>query len=421
MIDIAGVALHVAAMKRNQWKSAGELRRIREEKLRSLVRHCKANVPFYKRLHDGLPDIRDMSDLESIKPLMKEDIRGREKELIARNAGGKLTEMRSSGSTGIPLSTYLTGRESAYILAIEAHQYTEAGLSPFHKQARICDYRLGDGVLQRLGLFRRSYIDVQGDLEGIYGDIAGIRPDVIHGYPSVLTPLARMNAGRMKVKIVFSASETLPDNARRAITSSFGCDLRNMYGSMETSWIAWECEEGSMHINSDSLIAEVVDKDGMQAAEGAKGAILITPLWKKAMPLLRYRVGDRGAISHGCGCGRESQIFSSLEGREDDWIVLPSGKVRSARSINLMDDIRGFGEYQIVQEQRDCFVFRYSPLGGPLDERTRAEITRRIKAGCLGEPVRVEFEEAKPRRGAAGKIRTVISKVRMARDTTAWA
>jgi phenylacetate-coenzyme A ligase PaaK-like adenylate-forming protein len=103
--------------------------------------------------------------------------------------------------------------------------------------------------------------------------------------------------------------------------------------------------------------------------------------------------------------------LKNLEGRSDDVLVLPSGKVRSARSINLMDDLSELAAYQIIQEKVDLFIFRYAPVR-VLDESVKNEIRRRIRNGCLGEDVTVEFEEVgRIRRDTTGKIRTVVSKV----------
>jgi phenylacetate-CoA ligase len=272
--------------------------------------------------------------------------------------------------------------------------------------------------MQRLGIFRRRYIHVQDSIKDIYGKLVTLRASALHSYPSIMAPLARLNlaqGGKLRFRMAFSASEALPDGARKTITESFGCDLRNMYGTTETSWVAWECEKGSMHVHP-SVIVEAVDERGARVKEGNEGNLLITTLWKQAMPLIRYRVGDRGSLGGRCGCGRGLQVLSSIMGREDDYIILPSGAGVSARAINLMDDVPGLREYQIVQERPELLVFRYCPVSGSLSDRWRQEITERMLKGCLGEAVAVEFEEAdRMARGAGGKLRTVISKVQATR------
>jgi phenylacetate-coenzyme A ligase PaaK-like adenylate-forming protein len=75
--------------------------------------------------------------------------------------------------------------------------------------------------------------------------------------------------------------------------------------------------------------------------------------------------------------------------------------------------MRCSSDYQIIQEKEDFFVFRFVPAGKGISESEKAEIVRRIKRGCLGEEVKVEFEEVSEiKRGRTMKRKTVISKVK---------
>ena len=141
--------------------------------------------------------------------------------------------------------------------------------------------------------------------------------------------------------------------------------------------------------------------------------MVLTTLWKRSMPLIRYKIGDRAAFGEKCRCGRGTHTLKSIEGRIDDLIVLPSGKVRSSFSIDEFGDMACLKEYQIIQEKENLFLFRHVPRGVPLSGSAKSSISQRIRDGCLGEDVRIEFEEVDTiPRGRTGKLRSVMSKVR---------
>jgi phenylacetate-CoA ligase len=210
---------------------------------------------------------------------------------------------------------------------------------------------------------------------------------------------------------VFSSAETLTDNARRLISGSFGCDLRNFYGSTEAAWIAWECEKGGMHLH-DSVIAEIVDSKGRPVPRGGSGSLVLTPTWKRAMPFIRYDTGDIASLGPSCRCGRGTPVLGSLEGRSDDFIVMPSGMVRSARFVDLsIRDLPGILLYQAYQPEAGSLEFRIVP-SGKFTNDSRERLLKRLKAS-FPEPMEITIEVVdRIARGKSGKIRSVISKVK---------
>jgi phenylacetate-CoA ligase len=173
--------------------------------------------------------------------------------------------------------------------------------------------------------------------------------------------------------------------------------------------MGWECpERKSLHI-CPSFKFDIVGEEGEPAE---KGDILVTSLVNHAMPLLKYRIGDRGSWGGHCSCGRSWPVLKSLEGRNDDIILLPSGKRRSAFSLFCMYSIPGLRYFQIVQEQTNHFVFRHVTNGGPLPISSKKEIVEKITRACLGENVTVEFEQVDSiKKGRTGKLKSFVSKV----------
>jgi phenylacetate-CoA ligase len=404
-MNLLSCAMHLARLKVEQWQEPRLIRESQEKRLKALLGHCAANVPRYRDY-----DARSIEDLAELDIVTKEDVRDSPQEFMARNVSGPLEKLHTSGSTGMPLTICHTAEEAAYCYSAESFQLMEAGFTPLDRMARICDFTAKPNVLQRMGLFRTYNIHVKDSIERIYQKLEELRPSVLHCSPSIMAQLARCNKG-LGLRLAFSGMEVLTPGTRRLIRSSFGCQIRDIYGSVETSWIAWECERGSMHVHP-STIVEVVDRHGRAVEDGEEGMLVMTPLWKKAMPLLRYRLGDRGSLGKRCPCGRGTQVLSSILGRDDDCVLLPSGRSVSARSFNFFEDAP-VREYQVMQESRKRIVFRYVPLAGPLGPEWEEEVKNRLMKGCLGEITDIGFEEAQTLRQRPGaKLRTVVSKAR---------
>ncbi len=391
----------VLTFRREQWRSPEGLREAQDKKLAKILAAAR-KTPFYaSRIHPT-------SILSEMPVTTKNDIRSTQDFLTTSS---KLHKASTSGSTGVPIDVYFDEDALSARAAGLAFAQMEFGRSPFDLFAEISDAEYSSlPGLATLGIFRKMHLSVFEDEEKNFALLQKAKPDILGWYPSIVGMMARLNeeAGNpVNLKSVFCGAEMLTRERRKLIGESFSCPVFNQYGSVEFGTIAFECKEHSLHVHPNCL-AEIVDNQN-KPAKGL-GRLLITGLFNTAMPLLRYAVGDLAAWGK-CTCGRGLPVLGRLEGREDDLVTLPSGKKRSARSINLLDDIRQVKSYQIVQEKEDLFVFRYSPAKG-FDESVRKEIAKRIRRGCLGEDIKVEFEEAEIARGRTGKISTVLSKVR---------
>ncbi|MEW6722394.1 MAG: AMP-binding protein [Candidatus Micrarchaeota archaeon] len=378
------------------------------------------DTKYYSGRMEGMP-LRDITeDLSLLPPTPKEDVQANPGAFLRVGAvPDALLALKTSGTTGTPLELMVDQDALNHRVALKYAVETGFGLSPFDLFAEI-SHKAPEPhpLISRTGLFRRAALSVFDDERKNFAEIRRLRPRVLGWYPSAITVLAMLNArqGRpLRLKSVFCGSEMLSDNARAFISESFSCPVFNHYGAVEFAAIAWECpEEHSLHVNSTSCRVEIVDSKGKPKKSGT-GDILITGLRNSAMPLIRYRIGDRGSWGRECGCGRGLPVLKTLEGRANDVLVLPSGKLRNPVSIDIMYGIPGIRAYQIVQEREDHFVFNYVPDGAGMPESSEKEVRERVARACLGERVRVEFCPLESiARGGSGKMRTVISKVKPA-------
>lgn len=412
--QIVDVVRLLAGMRFSQWKSTAELEEMQSRKLEELAAYSAKNVPYYRKL---LSDkrVRSIEDLASLPILKKEDIRMNPASFISSAFDrGRLKKLTTSGSTGMPLEIYHSPAESAYGPAFEIHQLIEAGVGPLDRLAYITKEASRPNILNRFGLFRRDCVEFRSP-EQLMNDLRALGPDVIRGTPSFIIPLAHRNmkADRpLRLAKVFCFSEVLSDTARSLIGESFGCRVFDSYGSIETSWITWECDKGSRHLYSDQIIAEVVDGEGNPLQEGQFGNIVLTPLWQRAMPLIRYNLGDRTALGPKCRCGRGSHVLRAIEGRNNDFIILPSGNACSAHLVSFnIRDCSGILQFQSEQSDTGRILIKIVPVGRPRAS-IESDVKRRLE-GVFPEKLRIDVEYVDSLKSdGRGKLRDFVSRLK---------
>ena len=158
------------------------------------------------------------------------------------------------------------------------------------------------------------------------------RIDYINGYTSSLACFARFLEERNiclrevcpSLKVAIITAELLNEDVRELMKKSFGVPVANEYGASEVGIIAIENNNFKWQLSDEILHIEIVDGNGNPLPPGQSGRILITSLFNMAMPIIRYEIGDVGTISDDKTEGKS--VLHSLEGRTNDFALLPSGK-----------------------------------------------------------------------------------------------
>ena len=140
--------------------------------------------------------------------------------------------------------------------------------------------------------------------------------------------------------------------------------------SPDDASIATECDHGSLHINPRYIIEVVRYGDGQPCPPGKTGKLLITDLFNDATPLIRYQIGDLGAVEwRDCACGRSGPCLTELAGRITDLIVLPSGRrTPSTAFMVVLQNIDGINQFRTYRRRDQEFEVNYT--GRVLDETT---------------------------------------------------
>jgi phenylacetate-CoA ligase len=169
----------------------------------------------------------------------------------------------------------------------------------------------------------------------------------------------------------------------------------NTYGNTELCGLIQQCEHQGMHLNSDYAFLEILDKDGRPVEKGETGDLVWTGFINHSMPLLRYRIGDRGAwlALQECPCGRKSALVDPGVSRESDLLYAADGRVFSPRAVNqVLKSATAFRFCQFVQRQKGHVLVR--AVGDGLRAQEELSGVRLGIVSLLGASTIVEAELA---------------------------
>jgi len=410
-------------LRRESVLDADSLKRLQDALLARLAKSA-AKTGFYRHLSPpsggsnsnqpptsgGMP-----VDLESFPITEREDVRlGPDGFFACDETRHHLTSM-TSGSSGTPVEVRSDREATAWRNALSIASLLDAGVKPMSLCARIHRKESAPGRIRMHYFFRMLGLSLFDDERANLTAIRKFGPQSLICCSSYAQFMAKENdyaEKPVKFKQVICGSEVTGENARREISRSFSCPVFDVYGCHEFGHMAWECpEEHSMHVSSRFII-EIVDGRGRPARNGP-GEVLVTALHNHAMPLIRYRIGDRASWGKECPCGRGLPVIASIEGRTNEVFALPGGGIRPAACFSNIESLNGrVKSFQLIQEREDLFVLRFVPCGKGLDDSVRGDVESIVRKACGGARILVEFEEAQriPRE-ENGKFRKFYSKV----------
>jgi phenylacetate-CoA ligase len=412
-------------LRRRVRMSPDELRRLQSRRLKRLAAYAYAQVPYYRRLFDSAgvtpEQIQTVDDLRHIPITRKDSYRATpQSDRIASNMMQRgLLSQRTGGSTGIPLDVYFTAEEYDYHALLTLRSELEVGVSLQHHAVIIDAVSPNHQVrwFERLGILRKSFIDLWMPLPSQVAQLRRMRPSVLIGYAThvrLLAQYARANGIRdVQFEYVFTTSEPLTEESRALIEEAFGTKVYARYDAWETFLIGWECErhEG-WHMDEDHLVVECL-KDGEQTV--GPGEVVVTNLDFHAMPLLRYALDDVATLDpKPCPCGRSFARIRTLHGRSPDVIRLPDGRMLDMLVVNLIfKHMEGVNQYRLVQETADAFRLEIVPAPDFSQSLLSAVAMRFVEHCGRGLSLRVEMVDRIPH-GPSGKRDYLVSELQRA-------
>jgi phenylacetate-CoA ligase len=413
--------------------TAAEVAELQAARLRDFVRYTYLQVPYVRKMMEqaGLEptDIQGPDDLRRLPITTKTDIRDN-REHLRSSIATKLVRFSTGGSTGAPLIFDLSRQRIAAAMACRQRVMRWWGLSVGDREFALWGSpvevtrqdrlrRLRDRLLrtQLFSAFEMSEAVMSRYLDLLERD----KYRTIFAYPSsiyLLCTHARKegrNLQRLGIKVVFVTGEVLFPHQRDLISETLNCPVANGYGGRESGFVAHECPRGGMHIMADATIVETVDSNGQAVAVGEPGEIVVTDLYSREAPFLRYATGDIGILSaRSCPCGRPLPLLERIEGRTTDFVMAPDGTILHALSvIYILREIEGVEQFRVRQKAIDRFHVQLVRNG-----RYVAQSEARIREGLrarLRAPVEVIIEylpDLPPE--PSGKFRQVVSDLNLA-------
>jgi len=414
-------------LKQIQSLSPEEFHKRQDNKKWEIAKYHYDNNPFYrKKVGHCFPN-----KWEDLPIMEKSDFQDELEKMFSNGYNRKNTYIaNTSGSSGHPFFFAKNKEAHAMDWALIKDRYSWHGLKLNSKQARFYgiphekwSYRkekVKDLLMNRI---RFSVFDLSDNiLQEYLIKFKHIKFQFIYGYTNSLVLFARF---LLNNKIVLkeicptlthciTTSEVLTVEDRKVLTDAIGVYVINEYGASETGLIAFDTPRGEWLLSEEILFYETINEDDLLNIKDG-GNIVVTDLDNKAMPFVRYNIGDIGIISDELSKNYKHRKLEKLLGRENDTILLPSGKVSPGFTLyyvsrSILESTGVLKEYIIRQTKLDEFIFEVV-TNEPLTEFQENDIKE--KMGKYLEPGlniiinRVEKIERPP----SGKIKHFYSEL----------
>lgn len=417
------------ALDRDHWDDAA-WEAYRSARLNEVLASARRHVPAYAGLRSGPvgggTTATVAEQLAGLPLLAKASLRADPTSFVRRDAGRTVGET-TSGTTGTPLALRISPEEyRRWYALVEARWRRWYGVGREDRWAIVGGqpvvppgtteppYWVWNAALRQLYL--SSYHVAEHTAAAYVQALDRHRVTYLLGYPSSIHALAvacrRLGLRPRPLRTVVANAEPVFDHQRMVIADVFGCEVRETYGMAEYVAAASECDHGRLHLWPEVGVLEVLDHaEDRAVADGQVGRFAATGLLNATLPLVRYLIGDAGAVAapgRPCPCGRTLPVLAAVEGRCDDLVRTTDGRLIGRLDPVFKGDLPIAGA-QIVQEALDRF--RVLVVGAPgYGPAAAASITARLRDRVGPVQVDVEVVDELPT-GANGKFKAVVSRI----------
>jgi phenylacetate-CoA ligase len=393
--------------------------------LRAIVAHARRTVPYYASYPQV--ELESVSDLSRFPVIARETVREARESFFSQSIPRhRRVRAGTTGTTGANLVVAYTEQLARENWAFLLRQWAWAGIPPRHPRVTLFGARIIPAK-RTSPPFWTYNISERQTLMSIFHLSESTAPSylnflrrqkgiILEGFPSVLSLLADfmlLRGEKIPMRAVFCTGEPLFTAARAKIEESFQTRAFDSYGMTEYCGLIQECEFGRMHLAPEYGYLEILDDDNQPVAPGAEGHFVWTGFLNNAMPLIRYRIGDRGRWHTGseCACRRAfPQVVPTIT-RDSDILRSADGRLFSPRALNqLLKHASSLRFCQFVHDRPDRVVVRAVASNGHATEEMM-----QIRAGLqdlLGSNMKVIAELAPaPISRPGGKIPLILSQV----------
>lgn len=327
-----------------------ELRNYQNKQIKKMVKFA-FTVPLYhdkyKKFGIYPDDIKTIKDFEKIPTVSKDDFKNYYPDGIVSSEIGKnkLIQVSTSGTTGKSLSIYVDMFDIVvglfgYIRFIKEHEINWRK----DKLTIIADFAphtVESGYINRglqlnlnLNIFFKNiqWLNTNDSPEEVIKKINNFKPDFIGGYVGMLGHLALLKENgfgkNISPKVIATTGGPLTLPLKNLIEKSFNAEIFESYASTESGPIAFTCKNGKFHVMSDFVYLEFF-KNGKPVISEEAGKLIITKLYGKGTPIIRYdAINDIvSPLLETCDCGLSGSLLKKIYGRDDISIYTADGRI----------------------------------------------------------------------------------------------
>ncbi len=346
------------------------------KQLQAIVTFHLEHTPFYNTLCQGI----DTKDWSALPVLTKANLQ----QPLANRLSNKYTlktvhKHKTSGSSGTPFEFAKDNFAHAmtWVTFMQRYSWFNIDLNT-SKQARFYGIpldtngyykeRLKDWLGNR---FRFSVFDLSdAALNKVLHKFKRTKFNYINGYTSAIVQFAKFLEHKNIVlkdicptlTVCIVTSEMLFEDDKKLLETQFNIPVVNEYGAAELGLIAFEDQDDNWIVNTNHLYVEILDNNNQPVPYGQPGKIVVTDLYNRAHPFIRYELGDLGQLSTKSTLQRP--ILDALTGRTSDFITLPSGKIAAGLTFyyvtkTVMTKDANVKEFIVEQIEIDTFKIDY--------------------------------------------------------------
>ena len=423
---------YLAALNESQWASRASLLTLQQQRLNELLACALAHSPWHSarlRAHGlaGAIAARRLSrEAFCTLPTMTRDDARRHGDLMVWPAvPGGVQAYSTGGSSGEPLRFYFGRARQAADAACRLRARSWWGVAPGAREAYLWGAPIELSRSDRLKRLRDRLVNHQllnafditpARMNGYLAQLRRWRPASLYGYASSIALFAAHLQAQDEdvplpsLKVVCTTGEPLTDPQRALIERVFAVPAATEYGCRDGGLIAHEAPGGGVLVNSEFILLELLDADGLPVAPGALGEVVVTNLASFAQPFIRYRTGDFARAASGTPAGGQGlEVLAEITGRDTDFVVAADGRVMHALAIIYeLRAVPGVAKFRCEQFSREVFEVRI--VTGPGWQAASVDRIRHALAARLGAAVEIRIIQTPHIPAmASGKERQVIS------------
>jgi len=347
------------------WTTA-EIAEFQRASLQRILAQARASVPFYS----DYPALtwKAPEDIRALPVLPREVVRENSHLFVSKELGDtNCIRVGTTGTTGASLQVRYSEAVARRNWAFHLRRWAWAGIKPLSPRVTFFGSRVVPPDRRVPPYWTQNYAERQV-LASIFHLSDSNAPHylkflrqqsrkVLEGFPSVLAILADfvLKTGRpIPMRVVFTDGEPLYPKLRESIEEAFATRVLDLYGNTELCGLIHECEHKRLHVQPDYAYLEILDGQNRSVQPGEEGFLVWTGFINDSMPLIRYRIGDRGCWDPNplCSCGRAFPCVIPTITRDSDLLRCPDGKIFSPRALNqALKGAKTLRFCQIIHEQ----------------------------------------------------------------------